>query len=437
MLDYNPPANAHIEPGLGDALHEDDEHAHYYEPSEHSEPLRGTAPLPTVKRFNRKTVGVFAAAVGIVAVAAFGTALSKRPPAPVQPDAPAQKAPANATASDAVNALPSDYSQVPRLGAAVPGEVGEAARSTASATSAGARPGGFAAGGGAGPRPLTPYEQYQQQAAIEAEKRRAKALESNFGFTGDSGEPSASLGGNSGLAGLSGVRAGAPLPLPASARDDDNRQDDKEKFLDASHGGRYQLSNTVQKPASPYTLFTGTLIPGVLITGINSDLPGQIKGQISQNVYDTVTGKYLLLPQGTTIIGEYDSRITYGQERVLVVWTRIIRPDGSNLDLEGMPGIDMTGYAGITGDVDRHIGRLLSAVVLGSVIQAGAQAGTSTSALGTTSAGDAARQGIGNGINTATQQIVRKELAIQPTITVAPGERFNIFTTKDIVIPPY
>jgi len=171
----------------------------------------------------------------------------------------------------------------------------------------------------------------------------------------------------------------------------------------------------------------------VLLTGIDSDLPGQIEGQVSQNVYDTVSGTHLILPQGTKLLGQYDSRVTYGQSRVLVVWTRILRPDGSNLDLEGMPGVDLSGYSGMTGSVDRHLGRVLTAVVLGSVIQAGASAGTSYS--NPTFAG-VARQGAGQGVNEATQQIVRKELQLQPTIRVAPGARFAVFTTRDVIITP-
>jgi type IV secretion system protein VirB10 len=216
-------------------------------------------------------------------------------------------------------------------------------------------------------------------------------------------------------------------------RDGENRQDEKLEFLEKNRSARWELKDPLHEPTSPYTLFAGTIIPGVLITGINSDLPGQIEGQISQNVYDTVTGRILILPQGTKLLGSYDSRITYGQSRVLVVWTRIIRPDGSNIDLEGMPGTDMSGYAGVTGDINRHLARILTAVVLGSVIQAGASAGTSYT--DPTFAG-LARQGAGQGVNEATQQVVRKELQLQPTITVKPGERFVVFTTKDIAIPP-
>ena len=172
----------------------------------------------------------------------------------------------------------------------------------------------------------------------------------------------------------------------------------------------------------------------MLLTGINSDLPGQIEGQISENVYDTVTGQHLILPQGTKLLGSYDSRVTYGQTRVLIVWTRILRPDGSTLDLEGMPGTDLSGYAGLTGKVDRHLTRLLGAVVMGSLIQAGTSAGTSYTDPGFA---DRFRQGSGQGVNEATQQIVRKELQLQPTIRVAPGARFAVFTTKDVDILPF
>jgi type IV secretion system protein VirB10 len=228
--------------------------------------------------------------------------------------------------------------------------------------------------------------------------------------------------------GLSSI-ASAGLQQALASRDADNRQDDKANFAMLDRKGGWELREGVQQPKSPYTVFAGAVLPGVMITGISSDLPGQIEGQISQNVYDTVTGHHLLLPQGTKVLGTYDSRITYGQSRVLVIWTRLIRPDGSNIDLEGM-----SGYAGETGKVDRHLLRLLSAVVLGSVIQAGTTAGTSYT---NPTFADLARQGAGAGINDATQQIVRKELNIQPTITVAPGTRFNVFTTKDMILPPF
>lgn len=170
--------------------------------------------------------------------------------------------------------------------------------------------------------------------------------------------------------------------------------------------------------------------------GINSDLPGQIGCMISQNVYDTVTGRYLLLPQGTKAFGTYDSRIAYGQERVLVVWTRLLRPDGSTLSLEGMPGIDLSGYSGLTGHVNNHYLRLLAGVVLGSVLGASAQIAVGANSQNPSFA-QLAIQGAGQNVNEAGQQITRKNLNIQPTIEVPPGGRLNIFATKDLILPPW
>ena len=280
----------------------------------------------------------------------------------------------------------------------------------------------------------------QRYSPVETEEAKLamRAREGGFGFAGASGTSSQAAASGNWLDRLIGA-GGVPLmpagPAPQKGdRDADNRQDDKQDFLERNRPAHWDLKDRLHTPASPYTIFSGTVIAGVLLTGINSDLPGQIEGQISQNVYDTVAGKHLILPQGTKLIGSYDSRITYGQNRVLVVWTRLIRPDGSNIDLEGMPGVDLSGYAGLTGNVDRHVARLVGAVLLGSLIQAGTSAGTSYT---DPTFSDRARQGAGQGINEATQQIVRKELQLQPTIEVKPGERFAVFTTKDIIIPPY
>lgn len=413
----------------------------YYRPPGRAEPLNGRTALPIVKRFNRKTVGVLLGLGALVTVAALGTALTRQRQGKASQDSAAQSAVAIPTPTDAINTLPSNYSQLPRgnggansggvpqLGPKLPGDIGAFAPSLRT-FSAATMP----------PRPLTPWQQSILQAQLEELKRAAKAREGGFGFGGGAATTVASVADSPapGIAasldhGLSSL-ASSGLNQSLAARDSDNRQDDKSNFATADRKGSWLLRSGVQVPLSPYTVFAGAVLPGVMITGINSDLPGQIEGQISQNVYDTVTGQHLLLPQGTKVLGAYDSRITYGQSRVLVVWTRLIRPDGSNIDLEGMPGVDMSGYAGEPGKVDRHLTRLLNAVLLGSLIQAGTSAGTSYT---NPSFADLAREGAGQGVNEATQQIVRKELNIQPTITVTPGTRFNVFTTKDMILPPY
>lgn len=412
-----------------------DEEDDYYVPQEDSPgPIR-RAEYPNVKRFNRKTMFVMVGAIGLATVLAFGTALTREHMRRKAEAEAALKATASMSANDAINALPSDYGQMPpKLGPPLPGDIGEIAK--ASQTNNGQPSTAYPNNAIAGQqRPLDPMEQYEQQRLLEEYKRQVRAREGGFTFANSAGGQGAALPVNSPVnpgeainpQGLNGK--GTDIP------DEDNLQDEKRAFLNSGPKD-FKLSTTVQYPKSPYTMFSGTIIPGVLITGINSDLPGQIEGTISQNVYDTVTGNHLLLPQGTKIIGEYDSRVTYGQQRVLVVWTRLIRPDGSNISLEGMPGVDMSGYAGMVGDIDRHLLRLLGAVVLGSALQAGAQSGTSVG-LGTQTFSDRARQGLGSGISSSTNQMVRKELQLQPTITVEPGERFNVFVTKDIVIPPF
>ncbi len=388
-------------------------------------------------------MGLLAGMGALVTILAIGSAVTRqhRAKGPGEPSAQKTAMPV-ATTTEAINALPGDYEQVARANAA--------AAAAAQPVNASLPPGAFNSSpsvdslgspASSGPQPTSPYEQALAAEQMEELRRAAQAHEAGFGFGGGAGG-GPGPGGPAGVAanvagsldhGLSSI-ASAGLQQALAARDVDNRQDDKANFAALDRKGSWGLREGIQEPQSPYTVFAGAVLPGVMITGINSDLPGQIEGQISQNVYDTVTGHYLLLPQGTKVLGTYDSRVTYGQSRVLVVWTRLVRPDGSNIDLEGMPGVDMSGYSGMTGKVDRHLVRLLTAVVLGSVIQAGTTAGTSYT---NPSVVDIARQGAGAGINDATQQIVHKELNIQPTIIVAPGSRFNVFTTKDMILPPY
>lgn len=225
----------------------------------------------------------------------------------------------------------------------------------------------------------------------------------------------------------------------AAEVDDQNRQGEKRGFTKENRDDFPYLKATLLTPISEYEVKAGSIIPGVLLTGINSDLPGQITAQVRENVYDTVSGRYLLIPQGTRLIGEYDSKISYGQERVLVVWTRIILPNGNSIALEGMPGVDLSGYAGVGGRVNNHYGKLVAGVVLGSVIGAGAQ--VAAGGLGAPNVPPSFPQlfvsGAAGNINQAGQQITQKNLNLQPTIEIAPGQKINIFLTKDLILRPF
>ena len=154
-------------------------------------------------------------------------------------------------------------------------------------------------------------------------------------------------------------------------------QDRKTAFLNASTDKRTVSPDRLDAKASPYVVQAGTVIPAALITGIRSDLPGQITAQVTEAVYDSPTGKYLLIPQGAKLIGQYDSSVAFGQSRVLLVWTRIIMPDGSSIVLERQPGADTQGYAGLEDEVDNHWGMLFKAAVLSTLLSVGAEAGTS------------------------------------------------------------
>ena len=174
----------------------------------------------------------------------------------------------------------------------------------------------------------------------------------------------------------------------------------------------------------------------MLLSGLNSDLPGKILAQVSQNVWDTTSGRYLLLPQGTKLVGDYDSRIAYGQERILIVWTRAVLPNGKSIQLENMPGIDLSGYAGVSDRVNNHFDKLLTGVVLGSVLGATVQMANGRRSFDP-SWGELAAEGAAQNINQAGQQITRKNLNVQPTIEVRPGTRLNVFVAKDITLEPY
>lgn len=221
--------------------------------------------------------------------------------------------------------------------------------------------------------------------------------------------------------------------------DSQNKQSDKSSFLEkySKDSPNAYLKATITHPVSPYEVKAGTIIPTTLITGINSDLPGQIVGQVRENVFDTVTGNYLLIPQGTRLVGQYDSGVAFGQERVLVVWQRLIMPNGASINLEGMPGVDLTGYAGFKDKVDRHWLQLAGGVILSSIMSAAVTSsqGSQTGFSPTLSQGFVSS--IGQDINRTGQKIVDKMLNRQPTITIAPGFAVNVFVNKDMILEPY
>jgi len=222
---------------------------------------------------------------------------------------------------------------------------------------------------------------------------------------------------------------------------------DKENFFRRADTARDKdagwLSRYTRESGRSLEVKTGTVIPAVMVTGINSDLPGVMVAQVSQNVYDTGTGEHLLIPQGAKLYGMYDSRVVYGQERVLVAWNRVIFPDGSSVTLGAMPGADISGYAGLNDQVNNHYIRIFGSAFLMSIITGGVSysvdsVSNNSSNGNTTTFQDAMAAALAAQMGSVTLKLLEKNLNIAPTLEIRPGYQFNVICTKDVAFTePY
>ena len=218
---------------------------------------------------------------------------------------------------------------------------------------------------------------------------------------------------------------------------DPNGQASKQDFFSQDIRGLGYLPGHVVPPVSPYELKRGSVIPATLITGLNSDLPGRLSAQVSQNVYDSATGHRLLIPQGARLFGRYDSKVAFGQNRALVVWTDLIFPNGATLQIGGMAGTDAAGYGGFSDKVDRHLWRTFGSAALVALIGTGIDMSMpeSSTLANQHTASDAARRNFAESYGRVAEQTISRNLAVQPTIRVRPGYKFNILVDQDIVFP--
>ena len=315
----------------------------------------------------------------------------------------------NRATADGLAGLPRDYTG-PVLGPALPGDLG---RPIVSAQNQG-KPVVPPAMAAPGPDP----EEQRRLAELEA------ARTSRVFFQSGPASTSAPAGAN--LPGLAGMGAGTQ-PGGQTA------QDRQLAFLNAPVDRRTIAADRIMAPASPDVLQAGAVISAALITGIRSDLPGQITAQVTENIYDSPTGRILVIPQGTRIIGQYDNSVQYGQSRVLLVWNRLILPNGRSIVLERQPGADAQGYAGLEDGVDYHWWDLAKAAGLSTLLSVGSELAIDDQ--------DRLLRAIRNGgqdtINDAGQQIVRRQLNVPPTLTIRPGFPVHVIVTRDLVLEPY
>jgi type IV secretory pathway VirB10-like protein len=217
------------------------------------------------------------------------------------------------------------------------------------------------------------------------------------------------------------------------------QQSAKKTFLqnsDIEQNSNHLLSQ-IENP-QPYSVQTGSIIPALLITGIDSDLPGQITAQVKFSVYDSISGRYLLIPQGSRLIGLYDSEVVYGQQRVLISWRRIIFPNGKSLNLEGMPGVDLSGYSGFHDQVNNHYNKIFGSVILMSILSGGAQLSQPQYPADPNqfpTINQTLAQNLATNISDASTTLLKKNMGISPTLHIRPGYEFNVMVTKDMVFP--
>lgn len=330
--------------------------------------------------------------------------------------------------SEGLDGLPSDYSKlpqkVPELGPPLPGDLGPAiVKSQQPVTPTYAPPG------------HDPEDTWRKEAD-------AAAASSVFFRSGTPGKTAAPVTAQpadppSALAGFDPLAAGpaSTAAQPADPTAVQNRQDQKEAFL---KGGSTETRNSgnLQMPTSPYQVMAGTVIAGALVTGIKSDLPGDVIATVTEPVYDTATGRFLLIPQGSRILGKYNSQVSYGQSRVQVVWNRIILPDTSSLKLDNLAGTDPAGYAGLEDGVDWHWDRVFAGAALTTLLGVGAELAAPENRNGDRVI-IAGRQSLQDSVNQAGQEITRRNMNIQPTLTERPGLPVRIIANRDLVLRPY
>ncbi len=328
----------------------------------------------------------------------------------------------NRTPADGLANLPKDYTGIPKLGPALPGDLG---RPILKAQNEG--------------KPVTVPTIQTPRADPEEQRRLAEIEAARLAklFTDSRGERTENNKALDTRASTTDPNAALTQPdvvPPLDTGAAQNMQDRKLAFVNADADRRTVSPDRVEEKASPYILQAGSVIAAALITGIKSDLPGSITAQVTENVYDSPTGSHLLIPQGARLIGQYDSQVAFGQSRVLLVWNRVVMPNGTSIVLERLQGTDPQGFSGLEDDVDYHWGQLFKAAALSTLLGVGTQLGSNDEESEIAQAIRESAQGAASNVG---QQIVGRQLNIQPTLTIRPGFPVRVIVNRDLVMQAY
>jgi type IV secretion system protein VirB10 len=381
------------------------------------------APRTPVTRWNRRYI--LAGGAALAAIVAFGFYIgfggAHRPQPRGDGNAPA--ADVTPTSGGLADRYPKGYGDPGVQAAGGPGTVS-------------LPPPGAAPGVGAAAQPTRPADPAVQQAQAQAEAARTSSPFFQGGSTAGVAGPATSPPAPVYVASGPGLRAQAPEAAATDVQPA-NGQGGKRQFLAGAKADDY-LANPLRAPQSPWEVKAGTVIPAALLTAINSDLPGEIIAQVTEPVYDHATGRTVLIPQGSRLIGQYDSQIAYGQERALIAWTRIVMPDGRSINIGSMEGADLTGASGLKDRVDGHFWQLARGVALSTVFSVGAASAQDASSR---SSGSFVLNSAGTGVAAEAQQvgqqITSRDLNRQPTITVRAGWPLRVLVNKDMILAPY
>jgi type IV secretion system protein VirB10 len=376
-----------------------------------------------VTRLNRRTLAL---AVGVLAAALLGATVwslqAQRRPTQAAPDLHISDKVAQ---PENLAKLAQDYTQVPVLGEPKPGDWGIVQARHEAQADASARPAN---------RRADPARRRRQQ---DIDPVAAAPLLFKTG-SGSANKAADRAGTAAPPAPVLPNVFGALAPnIPTDPTVLQNQQGHKEGFLAEGGSTTTRSSGTLQPPPSPWAVMAGTVIAAALVTGINSDLPGKIIATVTEPIYDSATGRTLLIPQGSRLLGEYDSQVAFGQRRVLVVWTRLVLPDTSSITLDRLPAVDAAGYAGLEDGVDWHWGRVFAGAAVSTLIGVGAELAAPDNQGSDGRVVIAARDSVQDSVNQVGQEITRRNLSVQPTLTERPGLRLRVIVNKDLLLRPY
>lgn len=374
--------------------------------------LRGDP--PRVMRLSRKAIGI-ASACGFALV---GGALIYALQPQGRKGAEELYSTEGVAVADNLAGAPKDYGQVPKLGPPLPGDLGKPILDAQRRGDVAALP----PVGAPQPLPPNPAANAAEAARQRAEQEREAARGSRLFFGG--GAP----GGGAGLARMPAVAEAPASAVPPSGPKTEAAR--RHAFLERASDRRTVSEERLSELASSHVLQAGSVIPAALITGIRSDLPGLVTAQVTQNIYDSPTGRILLIPQGSRLIGDYDADVAFGQSRVLLAWNRLILPDGRSIVLERQPATDARGFAGLQDGTDYHWGGVLQAALVSTLLGVGSEVGSG----GDGDLARAIRRGTQDSVNRAGEQIVSRELNVRPTLTIRPGFPVRVLVTRDLVL---